>query len=401
MTRGLACVIVVLALLVPASAAKGPSVPPADRPVYDVGQVWVRNDGRYRLERIENDRYVFSAGPGREVRLTRDLGLARLERDGTYFTFDPPIEFTWPLAVGRWGLQSTQRAASGTPRGARVNVSWRVEGTDDVTLPGGSVAAFRIAVVQDFVATGRQTVQRFWYAPAARQFVRSAGDDWLTFQFDVVALPGDDERLAGGALQPMAVEVSTTTGTVEFQHGDPGTWRAAAVGQRLAESDSVRTSGGGIVELALPNGAGLIAYDGTVFVLTKLEYEPRTGVRNVSVHVQTGAVRVVRGGMSPDPTRPSTFMVSTPSGVAAMRGGVSAVVAHEEPTRESVVAAVEGADRADPAGFLTYVDYVSSGVQTIRPGQFVRQSVSKAPSRATPLGALGPGLRGRLPLPER
>ena len=68
---------------VPVHANKGPVIAPADRPVYSIGQVWLRDDGAYTLTRIENDVYVFSAGEGAEVRLTRDLGLARVEREGT------------------------------------------------------------------------------------------------------------------------------------------------------------------------------------------------------------------------------------------------------------------------------------------------------------------------------
>lgn len=379
----------------PAAEAAGPTLSPADRPTYAVGQRWLRDDGDYRLERVERDVYVFSAGSGREVRLTRDLGLVRLERDGTFFEFDPAPNLTWPLAVGRWGSIATKRMASGNPAGTHVILTWRVEGTDDVPVGKTSVRAFRILTVQKFTATGRETVQRFWYAPDVRQFVRSQGDDWKTFQFAVTGLGDGDDRLAGGRFESLAIEARRVRGSVEFTRGQ-GAWQRLEPGQRLGEGDEVRTAPEAFVELVLPNGAAMTAFERTVVVLNKLEHDPKTGARNVTVHVTTGAVRVVRGSTSTDPSRPSSFLVSTPTGVAAMRGDVNALVSHQGADKESVVAAEPGTETGDSRAFITYVDYVSSGVQTIRPGNFVRQETSRAPSRPAPLGAMPPKLRDRL-----
>lgn len=396
--RRLILAVVVLCVALPRWAAAEPAIPAADRPTYAVGQRWLRDDGSYRLDKVEQDVYVFSTGAGREVRLTRDLGFVRLERDGTFFTFDPAPNLTWPLAVGRWGSISTTRSASGNTRGSRVIFTWRVEGTDAITIGAAKVPAFRILITQQFIGTGRITTERLWYAPDVRQFVRGSGDDWNTFHFTVVGFGDGDERLSGGRLESLAIQVRKLKGTVEVSQGD-GTWRLATVGQRLAEGDDVRTADDSTLEVVLPNGAAMFAYDRTFFTLKKLEHDPRSGARNVNVHVATGAVRVVRGGGSPDPTRPSSFMVSTPSGVAAMRGEVNAVVSHQESGKESVVAAETSTQEADPTAFVTYVDYVSSGVQTIRPGHYVRQGDAKAPSRPTPLRALPPGLRDRLAPP--
>src|SRR4026207_283262 len=62
----------------PASA----QAPRAERPTYSVGDKWIRSDGASDLTRIENGRYVFAAGGGREGHLTRDLGIARIVRGG-------------------------------------------------------------------------------------------------------------------------------------------------------------------------------------------------------------------------------------------------------------------------------------------------------------------------------
>ena len=50
-----------LRLVVAASAADKPR---AERPVYRVGDKWIRTDGIYVLVRIDKDVYVFSAGGG-------------------------------------------------------------------------------------------------------------------------------------------------------------------------------------------------------------------------------------------------------------------------------------------------------------------------------------------------
>ena len=59
------CALLAGVLLVPVAHAPVPAdAPPAERPTYTVGDRWIRTDGAYDLVRIENDRYVFTAGSG-------------------------------------------------------------------------------------------------------------------------------------------------------------------------------------------------------------------------------------------------------------------------------------------------------------------------------------------------
>jgi hypothetical protein len=44
--------------------------PRAERPTYTVGDEWIRGDGVYELIRIEDGRYIFAAGVGRQLHLT-------------------------------------------------------------------------------------------------------------------------------------------------------------------------------------------------------------------------------------------------------------------------------------------------------------------------------------------
>ena len=91
-----------LRLVVAASAADKPR---AERPVYRVGDKWIRTDGIYVLVRIDKDVYVFSAGGGKEFHLTKDLGITKIILDGrTELDLEPPPQLRWPLAVGKWGV---------------------------------------------------------------------------------------------------------------------------------------------------------------------------------------------------------------------------------------------------------------------------------------------------------
>ena len=85
------------------TADAGEASPRAERPTYTVGEKWIRTDGEYELIRIEGDRYVFSAGAGREIELTKDLAIAKVRRGEERMSFDPPPKLTWPLEIGKSG----------------------------------------------------------------------------------------------------------------------------------------------------------------------------------------------------------------------------------------------------------------------------------------------------------
>jgi hypothetical protein len=93
-----------LLLATPAWATAGQ--PRAERPTYSVGEKWIRTDGTYELVRIEKDVYIFSASPGQEIHLTRDLAVARVRRASQVVAFEPPPRLAWPLEVGKWGSGS-------------------------------------------------------------------------------------------------------------------------------------------------------------------------------------------------------------------------------------------------------------------------------------------------------
>src|SRR5690349_7347846 len=91
--RGLA-VVLALTLLPLAALAQSEN---AERPSYAVGDEWALTDATYRLVRIDKGVYVFTAEGQREIRLTRDLGLAYVRRGADYLEIDPAPRVPWPL----------------------------------------------------------------------------------------------------------------------------------------------------------------------------------------------------------------------------------------------------------------------------------------------------------------
>ncbi len=187
--------ILTLVLLAGAIAPAWAQTPRAERPSYAVGDRWIRSDGAYDLIRIENARYVFAADGGREVHLTRDLGVAKIVRGGkTLLELEPPPALTWPLEVGQWGVSWLTLKSPDPQYGqSLVRLSWRVEAYEDVRVPAGVFKAYRIAQVLEprFLAASPQSRRielAFWYAPAVQQLVRADGGDLGGLAFQAIAL---------------------------------------------------------------------------------------------------------------------------------------------------------------------------------------------------------------------
>lgn len=65
----------------PAPAGEVPLLPTTPLS-YTLGQEWIRNDGEYRLTKIDKDLYVFSVGPDQEIHLTKNLMVAQAKKGG-------------------------------------------------------------------------------------------------------------------------------------------------------------------------------------------------------------------------------------------------------------------------------------------------------------------------------
>lgn len=382
--------------------------PPVERPTYSVGQTWIRDDGTYELVRIENDRYVFSAGSGREVRLTRDLTVARVERDGTFFEIDPPPSLRWPLQVGSGESHSAVRRSPGNRRGAHVVVTWRVEAVEEISIAGRTLRAYRIRTVQRFTTTGRQTTLVTWYAPEVRQLVKTDGDDWATFKFAVTSLGPDDpggrepspaRAAPPGPLPPGTAAVARVAGDVDLRRKGASTWTPAPTGSRLAEGDELRTGRGASATVGLPAAARLVVAESSHIRMTKLDYNAASGERALALHVLAGKL-FAELSTTGHGTRAqhSSFVITTPYGVAAVSGGL-AVVAYDQAAQRALVAALRSSTHPSQQPLINYVDLATATIMTLTGGRYVVQDGANPPSAPAPVATLPAAVQQSLELP--
>ena len=186
---GLAAVALCVATASPrlAPSASAADKPRADRPVYRVGDKWIRTDGIYVLVRIDKDMYVFSAGGGKEFHLSKNLGITKITIEGrTELDLEPSPNLSWPLEVGKWGVtRGLWRSAPPRPLSnftGNITVSWQVDAHEDVVTAAGTFRAFRITqkietIQGSFAGSGQQFGQvLLWYAPDVQRFVKAQGN---------------------------------------------------------------------------------------------------------------------------------------------------------------------------------------------------------------------------------
>src|SRR5262245_52068492 len=99
----------------------------AERPIYTVGERWIRSDGVYDLIRVEDGRYIIAAGVDQQIHLTQDLMLAKVQKGKWVMEFTPPPKLTWPLEVGKSGTSSGIWRNPYIPSGPDVRFTWSVQ----------------------------------------------------------------------------------------------------------------------------------------------------------------------------------------------------------------------------------------------------------------------------------
>ncbi|HET7340550.1 MAG TPA: hypothetical protein VFL90_03735, partial [Methylomirabilota bacterium] len=201
-TRSLMLALLVVVLCAPALAAAA-EPPPAELPTYAPGDRWIRSDGLYEMVRVEDGQYVFASGPGRQMRLSRTLGPALLQRGTTVMTFSPAFDLKWPLrigdvqrAYGTWHVPPRPDRGPREPFEVPAIFTTRVAAWEEVTVTAGRIGAYRIEFVAAAVprqdrsgplAGGAHMRFEAWYAPSVRQYVKVASPNAGLIAYEVVA----------------------------------------------------------------------------------------------------------------------------------------------------------------------------------------------------------------------
>ena len=89
--------------------------------------------------------------------------MATLDAEGkATMVFDPPVGFQWPMQVGKTWTSKHTVTKPATGRSVPLEVNWKVEAWEDVTVPAGTYKAYKVVTTNNF-----GEVETRWTAPAA------------------------------------------------------------------------------------------------------------------------------------------------------------------------------------------------------------------------------------------
>lgn len=219
----------------PGSTVEAPSGAQAALPTYTLGERWIRDDGAFELVRVEGDVYVFATARGSEIHLSRHLTPVKHQiAAGATWEFQPPLPLEWPLQVGKRGTSTGRfRIPHAGDGWLPAKSSWVVEAQEDIRTPAGPFRAFRVAVSIERTSDNSKYEYKTWYAPAARQFVKTESALW-GFPFQVVSLdrqeaplqvvvhePADQTRATTDRTTVVGRVTGSVTGVVVSVNGKP------------------------------------------------------------------------------------------------------------------------------------------------------------------------------------
>ena len=190
---------------------------------------------------------------------------------------------------------------------------------------------------------------------------------------------------AEAQMRAASAEVVRATGRVDVLPKGQSTWVPTTVGARLVEGDQVRALAGGAADLSLPDGSTILVAENTRFAVTKLNYDAATRDRDASFHVVAGKVRaqVSQAAVQLIRARQSNFNISTPNGVAAVRGTI-VIIAYNPATREALTFVFPSPGQLAAAARVTFVSRQGQAV-TVTGNNFVRQVGNQAPGAPAPV----------------
>lgn len=201
---------------------------------------------------------------------------------------------------------------------------------------------------------------------------------------------------AEAQMRPVSAEVVRVAGHVEGLPKGLTQWTPVTVGARFVEGDQIRALASSSADLNLPDGSTILLAENTRFAVTKLDYDAQSRERRTALHVVTGKVKaqVSQAAVQLVRTRQSNFTISTPSGVAAVRGTIT-IVFYNDDTQETVVFALPSPGQLAAAARVEYISRSGVGI-VVTGGNFTRQVGNNPPSRSTSIGTLSPAAQAAL-----
>jgi hypothetical protein len=201
---------------------------------------------------------------------------------------------------------------------------------------------------------------------------------------------------AGAQLIPATTRIVRVAGPVEIRlGGGTAPWVPATVGARLGEQDEIRALAGANAELSLPDGSTLILAENSRFIVSRLRVDPQSQGRSAIFHLATGKLRAIvnQAAVRLVQLRQSTFAISTPAAVAAVRG-TDLAVTYSSPMTMAVrggqaccIAVSSGIGIPVPDGFTTDSD---TGFICAIPKAMTRQEEQIFFATINPAGILHP-----------
>lgn len=161
--------------------------------------------------------------------------------------------------------------------------------------------------------------------------------------------------------KPSSAQITRATGRVEALKKGQTQWGNVGVGAQLVEGDQVRAYAGASADLSLPDGSVVTVAENSRFVVTKLDYDAQTRERLMTFHLVIGKIKaqVTRAAVQVAKARQSNFLISTPSGVAAVRGTI-VVVGHDAQGR-TVMFVFPSANQPPNTAIVTIVPVNAQG----------------------------------------
>ena len=260
---GLAALLVAPALgACAAGAIRGPPLPPAPLPTYELGDTFVFDNGSVATVSVvwpdNDDRVTWRTAAGRTSVAVRNFAVPDLQwttrtRNGRFETA-ADLATLWPLIDGNRAVFEG-RATLENERADTVTVSARryvcaVDGTWTVTVAAGTFETFQIRCLRLSTPEARRTsvrTLRWYYAPALGHYVLRTIENQrgrVLRRVELAAVRRSHDSLA--AAQRAAIADLRTTALTTLRSGETGDWAdpAGAASARVAMQSTFQTDTG-------------------------------------------------------------------------------------------------------------------------------------------------------------